>query len=222
MLLPLIIPILYCIRKKRESLTEILIIALVMSLIVGLWPLYSDGYLGYSSEAYVSVKVLLFIALPITVLLLLKRNKSPLDFRQYGIQSEGAKKSILLFVVLLPLMLIASYIVRIGSSAPASADLPYGAIMFFEAFTEEFLFRGILFILILSLTDVKIAYFTSFACFLLMHPQYYASGLMIGMLSLIVQAVLTIEIARRSKNIIGSWLLHGLNRFVTIAVFPLI
>lgn len=221
-LLPLFIPIVYCIRYKKESLTEVLVIALVIALIIGLWPIYSDGHLGYSTGAYVSSKALLFIVLPIIALLLFKRNRTPLNFKQYGIQKEGLKKSVMLCLILLPVMLIATYIVKIVSNPTSPADSVYGTIMFFEAFTEEFLFRGVLFILLLGLTNTKIAYVTSFAGFLIMHTQYYMNGLDIGLLMVFVQSIATIEIARRSNNIVGSWLLHGINRFFSLAIFPLI
>lgn len=221
MLLPLVIPIVYCVKYKRRSLTQVLAITLAMLLIVGLWPVYSSGTLGYSTGAYVATKILLFIVLPIIVLLILKRDKSPVDLRQYGVKKEGLRKSLWLCLLFLPVMLAADYIVWVSTNPVSHSDFSYGTIMFLEAFNEEFLFRGILFIFLLGLTNTKVAYVTSFLCFVLMHQQYYMHGLDIGLFIVFVQALLTIEIARRSGNIAGSWILHGLNRFSTIAIFPL-
>ena len=36
------------------------------------------------------------------------------------------------------------------------------------------------------------------------------------------QGILTIEICRRSNNLTGAWLLHGINRFFIIAIVPLL
>jgi hypothetical protein len=52
-----------------------------------------------------------------------------------------------------------------------------------------------------------------------MHPQNLTNIFIIGT---IVQGILTIEIARRSQNIIGSWLLHGSNRFFELVIIPLL
>ena len=222
MLPPLIIPFIYCMKYKRGSLAEVLVITLVMLLIVGLWPVYGSGTLGYSTGVYVATKALLFIVLPIVALTILKRDKkSSIDLRQYGVKREGLRKSLWLCLVFLPIMLAANYIVWISTNPTFPSDFSNGTIMFFEASTEEFLFRGVLFILLLGLTDLKVAYSTSFLCFVLMHQQYYMHGLDIGLLVVLVQALLTIEIARRSGNIAGSWVLHGLNRYFTMAIFPL-
>ncbi|MCK4332984.1 MAG: CPBP family intramembrane metalloprotease [Thermoplasmatales archaeon] len=94
-----------------------------------------------------------------------------------------------------------------------------GIISFFEAFTEEFFFRGILFIFLLNRTNLKIAYITSLASFVLVHPQHLTT---IFLVATIVQGILTIEICRRSDNLTGTWLLHGINRFFIIAIVPLL
>lgn len=90
---------------------------------------------------------------------------------------------------------------------------------FVEAFTEEFFFRGILFVLLTQKTNVKIAYITSLTSFTLMHPQNLMTFFLI---STLMQGILTVEIARKSQNILGAWLLHGSNRFFQLVLLPLI
>ena len=52
-----------------------------------------------------------------------------------------------------------------------------------------------------------------------MHPQHIQNYSNPFLISTIVQGFLTIEIARRSDNITGAWLLHGINRLFIIAIF---
>ncbi|MCK4332985.1 MAG: hypothetical protein KAV40_05335 [Thermoplasmatales archaeon] len=93
MLVPMIIPLIYCFRYKKESLAEIGTIATSMFLIVVIyWPLLTSNFL--STQTYTAVKFLLFIILPLLCLFILKRNKSPLKLEQFGIKKEGMKKSL--------------------------------------------------------------------------------------------------------------------------------
>jgi membrane protease YdiL (CAAX protease family) len=87
--------------------------------------------------------------------------------------------------------------------------------MFFEAFTEEFFFRGVLFLYLLSKTNVKIAYLTSVPAFVLMHPQHFTS---LFIISTVTQAILLTVITHKTKNIIGPWVAHGLNRILPSAI----
>ena len=116
----------------------------------------------------------------------------------------------------MPIMLAVTFVIQYVNGVFLDVDLLTGTISFFEAFTEEFFFRGILFIFLLNRTNLKIAYFTSLASFVLVHPQHFTTIFIIGT---IVQGILTIEICRRSDNLIGAWLLHGINRFFIIALF---
>ena len=218
MLVPMIIPLIYCFRYKKESLAEIGTIATSMFLVVVLyWPLQSSNFL--SNQTYTAVKFLLFVILPLLCLLILKRNKSPLRLEQFGIKKEGMKKSLWLCILFLPIMLIVTFVIQYVNGVILDADVLVGTISFFEAFTEEFFFRGILFIFLLNRTNLKIAYITSLASFVLVHPQHFTT---IFLAATIVQGILTIEICRRSTNLTGAWLLHGINRFFIIAIVPLL
>lgn len=218
MLVPMIIPLFYCLKYKKDSLTEIGTIFVSMLLIVVLyWPLLTSNFL--STHTYTAVKFLLFVIIPLLLLFLLKRKKSPLKLEQLGIKKEGMKKSIWLFILFLPIMLAVTFALQYINGVFVDANLLAGTISFFEAFTEEFLFRGILFLFLISRTNLKVAYITSLASFVLMHPQHINS---IFIIAPVVQGILTIEICRRSDNLIGAWLIHGINRFFTIAIIPLL
>ena len=221
MLVPMLLPLFYCIKYKRESLVEIASIILVMIIIVVLyWPLLVSNFL--LTYTYIAVKFLLFFILPIIILLLLKRDKSILNLGQYGIRKDGLKKSLGLCTLFLPIMLGVTFVIKYFNGTFYDADVLGGTISFFEAFSEEFFFRGILFIFLLSRTNLKIAYITSLASFILMHPQHLENYTNLFFITTIIQGVLTIEIARRSENIIGAWLLHGINRFFVIVIIPLL
>ena len=211
-------PSFYCFKYKKESLAEIGTITASMFLVVVLyWPLQSSNFL--STQTYIAVKFLLFVILPLLCLSILKRNKSSLKLGQFGIKKEGTKKSFWLCILFMPIMLAVTFVIQYVNGVFLDVDLLTGTISFFEAFTEEFFFRGILFIFLLNRTNLKIAYFTSLASFVLVHPQHFATIFIIGT---IVQGILTIEICRRSDNLIGAWLLHGINRFFIIAIVPLL
>jgi membrane protease YdiL (CAAX protease family) len=216
MLIPLLLPLFYCARYKRESLGEISTITGLMVLIVVLyWPLLTSNF--FFTYTYIAVKILLFILLLLGAFLLIKRNTSPLQGKWYGISKDGLKKSCFFFVFFLPIMLIVTFIIKYINGISLDADVAAGTLSFFEAFTEEFFFRGILFLVLLKKTNLTIAYLTSLASFTLMHPQNLTNIFIIGT---IVQGILTIEIARRSKNIVGSWFLHGSNRFFELTIIP--
>lgn len=217
MLVPMILPLIYCARYKRETFVEIGMISITMVLIVFLyWPLMTSNI--FSTYTYIVVKILLFVVLPICIFILIKRNISPLNFRAYGVKKEGLKKSLVWCGILLPIMLVTTAVIQFYNGVSWNIELIAGAMSFFEAFTEEFFFRGILFIIVVQKTTLKVAYATSLMSFLLTHPQNLTTILIIGTL---LQGFLTLEIARRSQNIVGAWLLHGSNRFFQLVFIPL-
>jgi membrane protease YdiL (CAAX protease family) len=219
MLLPMIIPLVYCVRYQKKSMSDILIIILSMVIIIIVyWPLVTSNI--FSSYTYVVTKFLLFLLLPLFLLVFLHRNVVLLHPGIYGIKKEGMKTSFLWFMIFLPIMLLTTGIIQYTQGIQWNSNVFSGIISFFEAFSEEFFFRGILFVFLIKKTTLKIAYVTSFGSFLLMHPQN-----LFTLLSLItiLQGILTIEIARRShNNITGSWFLHGFNRFFQLTLLPFI
>lgn len=188
---------------------------LMIVLVTVYWPLT----ILIITPANIVVKFFLFVVLPVPALGILQRNKKPLSFNQYGIQKKGMGKSVLLSVMFLPLMILITFMVKYYSGGMSQPDLFLGSVSFIESFTEEFFFRGILFLFLLQKTNLKIAYVVSLASFVLMHPQNFTN---LFLLSTVVQGILTIEICRRSENITGAWILHGTNRFFTLVILPFI
>ncbi|MFA5101532.1 MAG: CPBP family glutamic-type intramembrane protease [Candidatus Thermoplasmatota archaeon] len=218
MLLPMILPLVYSAKYKKDALSEIGGIIVIMLLcVLFYWPLLTSNFLD--AYTYIAVKALLFVILPLGIFLLIKHDFSLIRYSAYGLQKKGLKKSIFLCILYIPVMVIVTGLIQYLNGITWEADLLSGVISFFEAFTEEFFFRGILFIFLSQKTNTKIAYMTSLMSFILMHPQNLTTMFIIGT---IVQGILTLEIARKSQNIIGSWVLHGSNRFFTLALFPLL
>lgn len=217
MLIPMTIPIIYCIKFKRTSLVETGVLLLAMVLIVVLyWPLLTTN-LAFA-YTYLVVKFLLFVFLPLFLIVAVKRKPSQHFGELFGVTKQGLKKSLFWFILLLPIMIVVTGLIHYVHGVGWGADLIAGAISFFEALTEEFFFRGLLFVYLLKITDRKIAYVTSFLSFILMHPQNLSTLFIVGT---IVQGIITLEIARRSYNIIGSWMVHGSNRFFELVILPL-
>jgi membrane protease YdiL (CAAX protease family) len=223
MLIPMVIPIIYGIKYKRESLLEITVITFVMiGIVIFYWPLT----LVFNYSANIVTKFMLFVLLPLFVLYLTykiryKNRTEKLDFQvnKFGISGNGIEKSIKLGFLFLPLMLFITYLAKYMIGGTFNPNLLLGFVSFIESFTEEFFFRGILFLFLMSKTNFKIAYLTSLASFILMHPQNFTNPFII---STIIQGLITLEICRRSSNIAGAWIVHGTNRFFIIAIYPLL
>ena len=219
MILPLTLPIIYSILYKKKSLNEILIITFsIILIIIGYWPLT----LGFKSTANIIPKFILFVFLPFILLYIYERGKhnNKNIFERIGITNKGIERSFKLGLILIPVMLLVTYItLPIAASINANIDIGLGITSFIESFTEEFFFRGVLFIYLMTKTNIRIAYITSLSSFILMHPQNFSN---IFIISTIAQGLLTTEICRKTKNLAGSWVLHGTNRFFTIIILPLL
>jgi len=222
MILPILFLFFYCVIYKKERMREALAILVAIAVMIVLYPplmdLLATDILGLG---YSAVKLILLVLLPIVCLLLFTRDRSFLSLKKYGVKKEGIKKSTLLFLILLPVMLIVTLIQSLSLEGGGSPLFAYGSVMFFEAFTEEFLCRGVLLVFLMSIVDIRIAYFISVMTFVLAHPQYYLP-LTLPIIGVLVQAILTAEISRRSGNIIGAWLLHGTNRFFSLVILPFV
>jgi membrane protease YdiL (CAAX protease family) len=137
-----------------------------------------------------------------------------------GLSRKNIKKSIIFGILFLPIMLLVTFLVQYYNGFSTSdPDVFWGVISFIESFTEEFFFRGVLFLFLIKKTNFKIAYITSLMSFILAHPQNITDLLI---LSTIVQGIITLEICRRTRNLIGPWLVHGTNRFFSIVILPFI
>jgi len=218
----MIIPFLYTFKHKKESVLDILIIIIIMTIIVILyWPLTTSIY----SLANIFSKFLLFLFFPLLIIFLTFRirinngKQNDYNLSQFGISSKGIRKSSKLGLYFIPFMIGVTFFVKFTMNISYNPDFILGLVSFFESFTEEFFFRGILFLYLISRTDLKIAYITSLTSFILLHPQNFSNPFII---STIVQGFFTLEICRRSGNLAGAWILHGTNRFFSIVIYPLI
>jgi len=219
MIIPLLLPLIYAIFWKKEILKDVLVLILIMAVITIIyepimWNL-SFPYLGYTFWKFV-----LLVFIPTGILWIYwKKPDLKKMFGWLGVKEEGWKKSIMLCLFALPIMLLIQLLVNImmGGIAHGATPAWFSITMFFESFTEEFLFRGIIFLYLWKLIDVRWAYIISITSFVLMHPQYFWG---LGMVPAIVQGILTAIIAHKSKNITGAWVLHGANRVVSLNVLP--
>ncbi len=123
-----------------------------------------------------------------------------------GVRKKNMSKSVLYGLVAAVITVVITMVV-----ATTTFDLFFRIIMFFESFTEEFFFRGFLFLYLLTKTNKKVAYATSILGFVLIHPQHFTS---LFLLSTIAQALLLTIVADKTGNIVGPWVSHGLNRFL--------
>ncbi|DAC71747.1 MAG TPA: hypothetical protein DSN98_08795 [Thermoplasmata archaeon] len=211
MLLALVIPIVYCIKWKKTNLRKVVLIFIICIFIVILYP--STIYLGNIIEptlGYFLGKLILFTLLPFVTILYLERWKIKTTLIELGVKKEKLMMSILLgFGALLITVVIALLIYRWGQAEPPSAY--WNTIMFFDAFNEEFLFRGVLLLYLWEITDLKIAYVTSVLAFILAHPQDFTS---LYLISTAAQGILLGIVTYKTKNLIGPWISHGLNRVI--------
>lgn len=212
MMLAFLIPIIYNLskgKKEREKLRPIIMIVFCSMAIVVFYPLTSYlytfapiKYFGYSIG-----KFILFVLLPAATILYVEGWGLKKIFDSLGVRKKNIRKSIAygmfatLITVTVTLAVMENY----------SFDFFNSTILFFESFTEEFFFRGFLFLYLLKKTDRDIAFATSTSAFVLAHPQHFTE---LFLISTVVQGILLAWVTDKTKNIIGPWISHGLNRFV--------
>jgi membrane protease YdiL (CAAX protease family) len=211
MLFALVIPIIFCIKWKKTNLRKIVLISICCIFIVILYPITT--YLGNIIEptlGYFLGKLILFTLLPFITLLHLERSKIKTTLKELGVKKEKLMMSILLGLgAFLITVIITVLIDRWIYVEPGSAY--WNTIMFFDAFNEEFLFRGVLLLYLWKITDLKIAYTTSVLAFILAHPQNFTS---LYLISTTAQGILLGIVTYKTKNLIGPWISHGLNRII--------
>ena len=87
--------------------------------------------------------------------------------------------------------------------------LTWGIPLFFDAFNEEFMFRGIFFLFALKNTkNLALAYVVSMILAFAWHPEFT----MFRMIPVFVQGTLLCYLLYKSENIFGAWISHGINR----------
>jgi membrane protease YdiL (CAAX protease family) len=196
----LLIPLIYSLLWKKSEFKTLAILFLTGILIVFLYPITT--YLPYALG-----KLIIFVILPILALFYMERWSLRKILSKTGIHKLNLQRSILYGLAAAAITITITILV----STTTSFDLIYRTIMFFEAFTEEFLFRGVLLLYLAKKTNLRVAYLTSILGFILIHPQHFTSLFIFSTAS---QAILLVIVANKTQNIIGPWISHGLNRFL--------
>jgi membrane protease YdiL (CAAX protease family) len=166
----------------------------------------------YASEqagdwGYLLAKFLIFVLLPIIALVYLEKWTVKSVMIKAGVRRENLRKSIIYGLIAAIVTIVLTVIVSMTTHVDVVSD----TILFFDAFSEEFLFRGVLFLYLMTLVDWRVAFGTSVLAFIMVHPQNFNS---LFILSTIAQGLLLTWVTFRTKNIIGTWISHGLNRIV--------
>ncbi len=212
LLLPvLLIPIAYCLGWHRMEARFVLGVCGCCVLVVLLYPTVfylSDalGILGYAIGKFV-----LFVGLPLAAVVYLERSHVRPALTKLGVQRPNVGKSLLLGILAALVMIVVTVLVT--SAQPI--DLFIDGVLFVEAFTEEFLFRGVLFLYLATKTTPWVAYATSILGFIAIHPQNFEGWFLV---STVLQAVLLAVVADRTHNLAGPWLAHGLTRSIPQAI----
>jgi membrane protease YdiL (CAAX protease family) len=207
MMLAFLIPIAYSLNKKRRNLRTILLIALCGLGTVVFYSLTSYLYtLPFMKLSGYSVgKFMLFVLLPAATVFYIEGWDWRKILRELGVHDKNLRKSVHYGL----LAAAVTIVVTLAVMNDATFDIVNHTILFFEAFNEEFFFRGFLFLYLMKKTSRDIAFATSTSAFVLAHPQHFTE---LFLISTIVQGLLLTWVADKTKNIIGPWVGHGLNR----------
>ena len=168
---------------------------------------------------YLLGKLIVFTIIPLLFILIMERNTVKNILITLGVHLKNLPRSILYGLIAL---IITVSIVLFSTWGSPGIPIGFSHIMlFFEAFNEEFLFRGILLLYLWKLTNGKIALTTSTLASILAHSQYYIpfyTANLIWLLNTIIQGVLLGVVTYKTRNIIGPWISHGLNRVIPQAL----
>ena len=207
----LLIPLAYSAVWKRRELHSMAMLFGSGALIVLLYPLTSflPGVLGRAG--YPLGKLLLFVILPMGIIYYIERWEVREILAKAGVSRENLWKSVLLGLG----AAVVTITITCMLSSATGVDLIWSTITFFESFTEEFYFRGVLILYLMRKTNIRVAYLTSVVSFVLIHPQHFTR---LFILATAAQGILMGIVAYRTRNIVGPWIGHGLNRIVPIMV----
>ena len=138
---------------------------------------------------------------------------------EFGITKEGLRLSLLLGFGILIITTLTSATTILLNPATTQFNLwdftiPSNIILisipfFFDAFNEEFLFRGVFFFFAYNNTkNVWLSYIVSIMFAFAWHPEFT----LFRMVPVFVQGTLLCYLLYKSKNIHGAWISHGINR----------
>lgn len=215
-IIPAIILIAYGLvkQKRLQVYFDMLLMALPATLFYGiLMRILPEGLFEW--YFYFFAKVVLFL-LPGLIIIRLRKYK----LRDFGITKEGLKLSLLLGFGILIITTLTNAILfiqnpemmRAWSSqfvSPSNLIMIWSIPLFFDAFNEEFLFRGIFFFFAYKNTEnLPLAYIVSMMVAFAWHPEFT----LFRIIPIFVQGTLLCYLLYKSKNIHGAWISHGINR----------
>ncbi len=208
MLVGFLVPVVYCALRRKDQLRKSAILFGMGILIVILYPIViaaSDAswYIGYPLSQFG-----LFVVIPLIVLGLMEKWRFQKTVVEVGVSGKKLWTSIAYGLTAAVVMIAVSLLLSSSSEWNTSTSI----VLFLSAFNEEFLFRGVLLLYVTRISNLPSAYATSIIAFVLAHGQYLPYDAFI--LSTIVQAILLAVVVVTTKNIIGSWIGHGLTRII--------
>jgi|GEM_PF-878261 len=214
-IIPAIILIAYgLVKQKRfQVYFDMLLMALPATLFYGiLVRILPEGLFEW--YFYFFAKVILFL-LPGLIIIRLRKYK----LSEFGITKEGLKLSFLLGFGILIITTLTNAILFIQNPeitlawssqfvSPSNLIMIWSIPLFFDAFNEEFLFRGVFFLFAYKNTEnLPLAYIVSMMVAFAWHPLT-----LFRMIPVFVQGTLLCYLLYKSKNIHGAWISHGINR----------
>jgi membrane protease YdiL (CAAX protease family) len=210
MAIVLLVPIVYCVVWKRESLRRTIALWLLSVAIVALYPVVIFAFQHAGDFGYFLAKFVFFVLLPVALLMFIEGWSAKTVMINVGVRRKNLERSIAYGLLAAIAVIAVTVGIRliIGSTS-SSIDASWSVAMFLDAFTEEFLWRGVFFLYLMTLIDWRVAAGTSIVGFVLMHSQYIGS---LFIVATITQAVLLTWVTYKTKNIIGPWISHGLSR----------
>jgi membrane protease YdiL (CAAX protease family) len=215
-IIPAIILIAYgLVKQKRfQVYFDMLLMALPATLFYGILMRFLPKGL-FEWYFYFFAKAILFL-LPGLIIIRLRKYK----LRDFGITKEGLKLSLLLGFGILIITTLTNAILFIQNPemtlawssqfvSPSNLIMIWSIPLFFDAFNEEFLFRGIFFFFAYKNTEnLPLAYIVSMMVAFAWHPEFT----LFRIIPIFVQGTLLCYLLYKSKNIHGAWISHGINR----------
>lgn len=211
----LLVPVIYSAVWKRESLKKTLALWVLSVVLVLLYPLVIYASNNGGNFGYFLAKLVIFVFLPLALLMFMEKWTARTAFVNVGVRRMNLEKSVAYGLIVAVITITLSVSILLATNASSNGvDAGWATSMFLDAFTEEFLFRGVFFLYLMTLIDWRVAAVTSITAFVLMHSQYFIGALSLFIIVTIVQAILLTWVAYKTRNIIGTWISHGLNRIV--------
>lgn len=200
-------------QKRVQPYFDMLVMALPATLFYGVLMSNLPGELFYW-YLYTIAKFVLFV-MPGLILIQVRNY----ELREFGITKEGLRLSLLLGFGILIITTVTSATTFLLNPATTPSNLwdftiPSNILLisipfFFDAFNEEFLFRGVFFFFAYKNTkNVALAYIVSMLVAFAWHPEFT----LFRMVPVFVQGTLLCYLLYKSKNIHGAWISHGINR----------